>query len=81
MQAGLDGCELSHATGALAAVALQLLQITQRPVRKLCSDEGGCAGVGAPNVIPDSVQLSGTIRALTNTRFGELRTRVVEVRY
>ncbi len=37
------------------------------------------AGAGAPNVIPDEVQLSGTIRALTNTRFGQLRSRVVEV--
>ena len=38
-----------------------------------------CAGAGAPNVIPDQVQLSGTIRALTNKGFGKLRSRVVEV--
>ena len=43
-------------------------------IKTLCG-----AGAGAPNVIPDKVQLSGTIRALTNKRFGELRQRVVEV--
>jgi hypothetical protein len=37
------------------------------------------AGPGAPNVIPDSVQLMGTIRALDKEHFAWLRRRVGEV--
>ena len=36
-------------------------------------------GAGAPNVIPEQVVLSGTLRALTQKRFGELRERVSRV--
>jgi IAA-amino acid hydrolase len=36
-------------------------------------------GPGAANVIPDSVELMGTIRALTQATFDRLRTRVGEV--
>lgn len=37
------------------------------------------AGPGAHNVIPDSVELKGTIRALTLNKFDHLRDRVSEV--
>lgn len=42
---------------------------------------GGVAGTGpgAHNVIPDSVELKGTIRALTARKFDHLRERVTEV--
>jgi len=36
-------------------------------------------GVGASNVIPDSVEMLGTIRALTGRHFATLRRRVTEV--
>ena len=38
-----------------------------------------CAGEGAPNVIPDSVTLSGTIRSFDKAQFARLRQRVTEV--
>jgi len=45
-------------------------------VMKRCSR----AGPGAPNVIPDAVELSGTIRALTTEHFERLRSRVAQAR-
>ncbi len=37
------------------------------------------AGVGAPNIIPQSVNLLGTIRAIDHELFGRLRQRVTDV--
>lgn len=37
------------------------------------------AGLGAANVIPDTVEMLGTIRALTGQGFASLRRRVTEV--
>ncbi|KAK9836327.1 hypothetical protein WJX81_005563 [Elliptochloris bilobata] len=36
-------------------------------------------GPGAPNVIPDAVELSGTVRALTAEHFERLKSRVAQV--
>ncbi|BDA48415.1 IAA-amino acid hydrolase ILR1-like 5 [Coccomyxa sp. Obi] len=36
-------------------------------------------GEGASNVIPDSVSMAGTLRALTNTHFEHLRNRITQV--
>ena len=38
-----------------------------------------CAGEGASNVIPDSVSMAGTLRALTNSHFVHMRKRVTKV--
>ena len=37
------------------------------------------AGPGAPNIIPDAVELSGTVRALTAEHFERLKRRVAQV--
>lgn len=39
----------------------------------------GATGPGAGNVIPDAVELSGTIRALTTEHFARLHSRVAKV--
>ena len=36
-------------------------------------------GFGAPNVIPDAVELSGTVRALTTEHFERLKSRIAQV--
>lgn len=38
-----------------------------------------CTGEGASNVIPDSVSMAGTLRALTNIHFEHLRSRITQV--
>ncbi len=48
--------------------------LNPKPCSAICA-----AGVGASNVIPNSVELLGTIRALTPSHFGTMRRRVDEV--
>lgn len=39
----------------------------------------GAAGPGASNILPDSVEISGTIRGFSRPAFAQLRQRVTDV--